>query len=545
MAELIPQTPNEISIGKSRVRSSRLSARAIWVLLIPSILVAGVVLLPIPYLIIRATGSDASIWKLIFSTSTLETLTRTLGLAFAVTFASILIAVPVGWLTTRTNLPLRKLWRVLTPLPLVIPSYVGAYLLVSSLGPRGIVAQWLQTWTNIERLPEIYGFTGAFYILTILSYPFVLLSVQAGFQKMDPALEEASRGMGKSAWQTFFKITLPQLRPAITTGSLLVVLYVLRDFGAVSIMRFNTFTRVIYIQYQSLFDRSTAAAFALVLVMITIAILYIEIASRSRTGHYSSTSKSNRPPKIMDLGKWKWPSFIFCLILVSAGVLMPALNLFYWLWRGIQSGEQIGSLWVATQNSIIGAGLAALAVIAVGLPVAILDTRHNTKTSRAIERITYIGFALPGIVIALALVFFGSRYAQFLYQSLPMLVIAYVILFVPEGVGAMRTSLLQVHSNMEEAGRSLGHSPITVFRKITLPLIQPGLIAGAGLVFLTALKELPATLILAPLGFKTLAISVWDAVSEAFFARAAGPALLLILVSSVPLAYLTLRGDKN
>lgn len=545
MAELSSRKPDDLELAKTRVRSSRMSGRAIWVLLIPSILAAGAVLLPLPYLIIRAGGADGSIWGRLLSASTAGIMANTVGLAVSVTLASILISVPIGWLTTRTNLPLRKLWRVLTPLPLVIPSYVGAYLLVSSLGPRGAIAQWLESWTGIERLPEIYGFTGAFYILTILSYPFVLLSVQAGFQKMDPALEEAARGMGYNAWQTFRKITLPQLRPAITAGSILVMLYVLRDFGAVSIMRFNTFTRVIYIQYQSLFDRSTAAAFALALVAITLLILYLEKITRARTAHYSSPSKSNRPPMRVDLGVWKWPAFGMCFILVWAGVFMPAANLFYWLWRGIASGEQVGALWQATQNSIIGAGLAALAVMTAALPVAIMDTRYNSKTSRTIERATYLGFALPGIVVALALVFFGSRYAQPLYQTLPMLVFAYVILFLPEGVGAVRTSMLQIHPNMEEAGRSLGRSPIKVFQKITLPLIRPGLAAGAGLVFLTTLKELPATLILAPLGFKTLAVGVWDAVSEAFFARAAAPALLLILVSSLPLAVLTLRGEKD
>jgi iron(III) transport system permease protein len=149
---------------------------------------------------------------------------------------------------------------------------------------------------------------------------------------------------------------------------------------------------------------------------------------------------------------------------------------------------------------------------------------------------TYIAFALPGIVIALALVYFGANYAPALYQTLFMLVFAYLILFTPEAVGIMQTTLLQIHPSLEEAGRSLGHHPFQVFRRITLPLLRPGIFASMALVFLTTLKELPATLILAPIGFKTLSTSVWSAVSEAFFAQAAAPALLIILVSSLPMA---------
>ncbi|HEX6303131.1 MAG TPA: ABC transporter permease subunit, partial [Anaerolineales bacterium] len=173
-----------------------------------------------------------------------------------------------------------------------------------------------------------------------------------------------------------------------------------------------------------------------------------------------------------------------------------------------------------------------------------LDVRRPSRLSHLLERATYMAYALPGIVIALALVFFGTNYALTLYQTLPLLIFAYIILFLPQAVGTIRASILQVHPILEEAGRSLGHSSLKVFRRITLPLVSPGIAAGAGLVFLTTMKELPATLILAPIGFQTLAYEVWSAVSEAFFAKAAAPALLLILVSSLPMSILIFR-DQN
>ena len=520
-------------------RRQRPSFRALAFLWGPSVLIAAVVLLPIFYLLLRA-GQAENVFELIFREAILSTISRTLLLATAVTIGSILLAVPLGWLTTRTDLPFRRWWAVLTALPIVIPSYVGAYLLVSTVGPRGMLQSWLEP-LGIDRLPEIYGFPGAFYILTLLSYPYILLGVRAALHNIDPSQEEAARGLGLSAMQTFFQITLPQLRPAIAGGGLLVALYVLRDFGAVSVMRYNTFTRVIFIQYKSAFDRTSAAALALVLVGLTLFLLYFEQRTRGRFRYHNNSARVKRPPTTIKLGRWKWPALLFVTLVVLGGVIIPGLNLGYWLVRGILAGENISSLWPATYNSIAASGLAGVGALLAALPVAILSVRYPNRISRLIEGISHIAFALPGIVIALALVFFGSGYARFLYQTLPLLVLAYVILFLPEAVGALRTSLLQIHPNMEEAARSLGHHPLQVFKKITLPLVRPGMGAGMALVFLTTMKELPATLILAPIGFKTLATNVWGAVSEAFFAQAAAPALLIIMISSVPTAILIFK----
>jgi iron(III) transport system permease protein len=189
-------------------------------------------------------------------------------------------------------------------------------------------------------------------------------------------------------------------------------------------------------------------------------------------------------------------------------------------------------------------GLAAAATSLAALPVAILSVRYPGWISTLVERTAYVGFALPGIVVALALVFFGARYATPIYQTLVLLIFAYVALFLSQAVGANRASLLQISPSLEEAARSLGRRPVQVFLTVTLPLVRSGMLAGAVLVFFTTMKELPATLILSPIGFKTLATSVWSATSEAFFARAAMPALLLIVVSAVPVALFTLRERK-
>ncbi len=504
-------------------------------------LVAAALLLPTVYLVIRAAGAGEAALQTLLRLHTLATMGRTVGLAFAVTGVSVLIAVPLAWLTVRTDLPLRRLWAALTPLPLVIPSYVGAYLFASALGPRGLAQQWLEGPFSVTRLPEIYGFPGALLALTLLSYPYLLLSVRAALLRMDPALEEASRSLGQSAWGTFWRVTLPHLQPALGAGGLLVALYTLRDFGAVSIMRYDTLTRVIYTQYRS-FDRSQAALFSLLLVGMTLLILALEarLYSRARYDHNGAT----RPPAQVSLGAWRWPALLFCITIVFFSLILPGGVLVYWLIRGLIAGETFSVLGTTTWNSLAASATAAAATLLAALPVAILVVRRPGRLARLLERLTYSAFALPGIAVALALVFFGVKYAPFLYQTFPLLILAYGILFLPQAVGAVRTSLLQLHPSLEETARSLGRRPAQVFFTITLPLVQPGLAAGASLVFLTTMKELPATLILAPIGFKTLAIDVWSAVSEAFFARAAAPALLIMLMSSLPMAFFILHEPK-
>lgn len=522
-------------------RANRPSARSLVFLWLPAAAVAASVLLPVAYLVVRAGSGADGLWPVVFRSSHLPVLAKSLLLALSVAFWSAVISVPLAWLTVRTDLPFRRLWSVLTALPLVIPSYIGAYLMISTIGPKGLLQSWLEP-LGVVRLPSVYGYPGAVVVLTLLSFPYTLLSVRACLKGIDPSLEEASRILGLSAWQTFWRVTFPQLRPGLAAGSLLVILYALRDFGAVAIMRYDSFTRVIYVQYQALIDRTAAAGLGLILVSVTAVILWFE--RRSQRAHRLYTSSTpKRPPDIVPLGRWTGVSLLFCGLVVLVSLAIPTANLVYWLSHGSSARQPLWAYWDETFNSFSVAALAAAVTLVAALPVAILSVRRPGKAATLLERTSYLGFAQPGIVIALALVFFGANYLTALYQTLPMLIFAYVVLFLPQSMGAAQASLLQVHPNLEEAGRGLGKSPLTVFRRVTLPIVRPGLLAGASLVFLTAMKELPATLLLSPIGFKTLATSVWGSVSEAFFAQAAAPALLLIVVSSVPMAYFVLRRD--
>jgi iron(III) transport system permease protein len=520
------------------VLSTRLRAPAIiWG---PATAVAAAMLLPLFYLGVRAAGAGEDALPLLLRPRTGELLLNTIGLTLTVTAATTLLAVPLAWLLVRSDLPGRHVWTVALSLPLVVPTYVSALAFVAALGPRGLLQQTLAAPLGIQRLPDIYGFPGAALVLTLTTYPYVLLTVRAAIQRLDPALWEAGRSLGCSPPELIRRITLPQLAPAIAAGALLVALYTLSDFGAVSLLQYDSFTLAIYTQYRASFDRQLAALFGLVLVALTLLVLILEGWVRSGARYHRSTPGAAREQRRVRLGRWKGAlALAYCALVAALALVLPVGVLAYWLLQGLGQGNAFALVWEPALHSLQGSALAAVAAVAGALPLALLAVRYPGPFGALLERAAYAGFALPGIVIALALVFFAANYVQPLYQTLALLVFAYVVRFLPEALGAVRASLLQINPHLEEAARSLGRSlPATIWA-VTLPLLRPGLVAGAALVFLTAMKELPATLLLAPTGFKTLATAIWGAAGEGLYAQAAAPALLLVAVSALALSLIT------
>lgn len=503
--------------------------------------IALAMLLPSAYLFVRVSEDWSGARDAITAGNTQAALVRTTMLAAAVTAAAIAAAVPLAWLTERTDLPWRRLWSVAFALPLAIPSYVGAFALVAALGPRGMLQDILSP-LGVETLPEVYGFRGAWLALTLFTFPYVFIPVQAAIRNLDRSLEEAARGLGSSRTATFLRVTLPQLRPPIAAGGVLVALYTLSDFGAVSILRFNSLSRIIYLRYTT-FDRGSAAALALLLVALTVLVVVMENALRGRA-RYHSTARHAAATTI-SLGHWRWPAFAFCSFVAGLSLVLPVSVIAYWLARGIEAGETLGFVRSAAWNSLYVSFLAAIVAVIAALPIARLSVRYPGAFSSAIEKAAYSGYALPGITIALALVFFASNYAPVVYQSMTLLIFAYLVRFLPQALAACRTALLRVNPHTEQAARSLGVGRWQTFARVTVPQITPGLTGGAMLVFLTVMKELPVTLLLSPIGFETLATQVWSATSEAFFARAALPALILVGLSALPMLFTTLREDAR
>ena len=493
------------------------STRPPKTLVVLSGVTALVAVTPLIYLLVRVfnAGFDRVI-ELLFRTRTLETVTTSISLVVVVVLGCLIVGVPSAWLISRTTIPLGRMWWVLVALPLAIPSYVAAYV-----------------W--IAQFPGMRGFWAAAFLLILVSSPYVVIPTAAAMRSIDPSMEEVARSLGKGPLAAFWQTTLPQIWPATAAGALLAGLYTLSDFGAVSIFRVDAFTRVIYASYRASFDRVGAAVLALVLVVLAAALVLAERRVRGRAQRWRVASGTVRPAVPLQLTGWKkftalgWLTFWAILAL---GV--PIISLIAQLLRGSQVPVRMGDLIQATMNS---AGVSALgAVIAVGLalPVGVLAARYRNRTTRSLETLAYAGHALPGVVVGLSLVFLTLALLPAIYQTVATLAIAYAILFLPKSIGSTRSAVAQVPPIMEQTARTLGRGPLSAWIATTLRLSWSGIAAGGLLVLLTAMKELPATLMLRPTGLDTLATQLWSRTEVAAYGAAAPYALVLIALAAIP-----------
>lgn len=521
--------------GKRRRAGRRLPPA----LLLPALLVAAGVALPLAYLVLRAFEAEpAALREIVFRQRNLALLGNTLLLTVGVLAASVAVALPLAWLTVRSDLKWRFLIVPVGVLPLAVPGYVGAYALLAASGEGGLIdAVTSFAW------PRPSGYLGALGVLTLFTFPYLYLNLWAALRGLDPSQEEAARSLGLSPLGVLRRVTLPALRPALYAGGLLVALHVLGDFGVVSLMRYETFSYAISLQYNASFDRVYAAWLSLMLIAVTIGALFLEAKLLSGVRLARTGSGAQRSAPLTRLGPWRLPAAAFVALIAGASLLVPLASIVYWLGQGLAGGAATDLAEVLVNSVLVSAPAAVLAT-ALSVPLAVLGVRYASKRTRLLERAAYLGYATPPLAFALALVFFTLRAAPALYQTLALLTLAYALHFLAEAVGPVRSRLYQATPRLEEAARSLGLSPLRAAWRVTLPLVRPGLLASFALVFLSALKELPLTFILSPVGFDTLARGVWSYTSEAMFAEAAPYALLLVLVSSVAAALL-LGGSRR
>jgi len=482
-----------------------------------------IAVLPLAYLAVR-TGEAGwtRVAAEVLSRRTGVLAARSLALAGVVTACCVTLGVAGAFLVTRTDLPARRLFGVLAALPLAIPTYVAGFA-------------WVSTVDTFE------GFWAAALVLTLCSYPYVFLPVAAALTGADPAQEEVSRSLGRGAWQTFTGVTLRQVRPAVAAGALLVALYVLSDFGAVSIVRVDTFTRAIFTAFNLGFDRTGALVLSTVLVVLTVLLLTGETLTRRRGARHARTGGAGRPPVRLRLHVLRWPAAGLCGVLAALALGVPAVSLVRWLAAGVSRPGSLDEVAAAAGNSLwvclVGTGL----TVGLALPIGLLAARAPGPLAVGLDRVTYLAHALPGLVIGLSLVYFGINVAYPLYQSVWLLALAYAVLFLPLAVAAVAAAAAQCPPVLEDVARTLGRRPPTVFATITLPLTLPGIGAGAALVFLACMKELPATLLLRPTGMDTLATKLWSHTAVAEYAAAAPYAALLVGLAAVPTSMLAVR----
>ncbi|ESS13049.1 MAG: ABC-type Fe3+ transport system, permease component [uncultured archaeon A07HR60] len=498
--------------------------------------IAATLVFPLSWLVIEAVTVDKGrAWELLFSVRTADVLANSLWLMIGVTVSSVLLGVPLAYLTARTDLPFRRFWSVVAALPLVVPSYVGAFAFVSAFGPQGEFHTLLAP-LGVGRVPEMSGLAGAVFVITLYTYPYVYLTTRAALLSFDTQLIEAARTLNHGRWDVFRRVTLPQTRPAIAAGALLTALYAVSDFGTPSIMRVPVFTRQIFVEYNA-FGQDYAALLSLQLLAVVLVVLALE--RQIRPDQTVQGDDADQGANRVQLGGWRWPATLLPAAVSAVALAVPVWILSLWLRRStVARRPSMAFEWIQVANSVSVALAAATVASVVAIPIAYFAANHDSRLAALFERTTYVGFAVPGIVLALALVYFGAGYLPWIYQTLPLLVFAYVVRFVPQVVGSARTSILQVDPQLVEASRTLGQSSLGAFRRVTLPLVRSGIIAGAALVFLTTMKELPATLVLRPSGFDTIVTQIWRAQETALYQYAAVPALLLLGISGISMAVL-------
>ncbi len=456
---------------------------------------------------------------LLASTGSWNLIGNTVEIALIATPLCGILGTVEAWLIERTAIPLKAVWSVLLVAPLTMPLFVTSY-----------------TWAHLG--PLFQGEPGAIGIIVVSYSPLVFLLVSAALRGLDHALEEVAQSMGSSPLKTFFSVVLPQLWPALLGSMLLVGLDALVEFDAFVALSFQTVSTSIYAQYQTSFSSSGAAVLSISSILCCLILLAGERLLRGNRNYTRLAHGALRPIQLSPSMRTLPIRLGLLIIFAGVGIALPIATLIYWFTSGSSLALNLASLSIqalpaSTLTSLmLGVSTAACTVL-LAFPVALLITRHPTFLANMMERTVFLAFALPDLVAAIAISSGASTVTPWLYETVPLLIYAYVILYIPLAVVALRTSLGQIEPRLEDVARTLGSTPLGVIRRITIPLARPGIGAAAVLVFAFVLGDLSTTQVLSPPGMTTLGTEFWSNSSTVAFAAAAPFALALALLAGI------------
>jgi iron(III) transport system permease protein len=481
------------------------------------------VLLPVLYVVLSATRAGRSgILSDLVRPYTLGLLVNTLVIATAVTLLASAVATGAAWCTERSDLAGRRWWRLAVALPLAIPAYVSSF-----------------AWSSFG--PQFQGMSGAIVILTFYSVPMVYLPVVAALRSLDPSFEDVARSLGHGRLACFRRVVLPQIAPALGGGALLVAAHMLAEFGAFSFLSVETFTTAIFDQYTAEFNNQAAALLSGVLMLICLPVAFGEAWFRGRHRVARVGRGAARRIAPIALGWAAIPVTLALLALVAASFLVPVVTLVFWMAQGHSTGQGLNHLLPTLATSLGYALPGALLTTALAVPLVAATREARGRVSVLLDRLPYVVHGLPGIVIALAAVAVAIRFAPAIYQSTLLVMLVYAALFLPLGQSAVRASAELVPRELGDIARSLGDTPFRAFRRAVLPNLMPGIGAALALTALQAMRELTATLLLAPAGTSTLATEFWNYTSDRAYGAAAPFAVALVVISGLPVYLFTMR----
>jgi iron(III) transport system permease protein len=407
---------------------------------------AAFMALPIGFVIWRSMQAGADRWLSLLDYRIPFLLMNTLQITFTTTLFAIVIGVSLAWLVYRCDTPGRGIWQWLFALPLMLPPYVGAVSYIMVFGPAG----WIRDVTGSVPF-NIYSFWGTLLVLTLFKFPYVFLICGAAIRGMNRSYEDTARSLGLNNWELFWKVNFPFLRPAIGAGAILTALCVLSEFGVIAIMRYNTFTTAIFYQMES-YDRLSASVLSMVLMVLTLLFLWLESLNRRKQKYYQ-TSGTYTPLDLIKLGKWKALSILWISLILFASVVLPIGILIYWSVYGLSQGALDSSFWNYTLNSIKVAGIAAIASMILALPLIYLKSRYPSVLSSLFYKLSTSGYALPGVVVALGLIYLINSYLPWLYNTFFVIAIAYLVRFLPQALQYGDASLILYHQgSMKQPG---------------------------------------------------------------------------------------------
>ena len=527
--------------------------------------VALLVATPILIVVSSIATPSLEVWRHLWETQLTELIWNTLILIVGVGLGVAVLGTGLAWLVTMYRFPGRAAFEWLLILPLAMPAYVIGFVFLAIFDYAGPVQSWLRhafgpgIW-----FPDVASSGGVVLVMTLVFYPYVYLLARAAFLEQSETILEAAHALGASRWEVFWKVALPLARPSIVAGLALALMEALADFGTVAIYGFNTFTVAIYRVWFGLFDRGAATELASLLLLFTLTLYLLERSLRGRARFYQTEGRV-RPATPKRLTGWKaWTASGVAGLTVGVAFLVPVAQLILWTVTSFGGSDYDHRYPTYMLNTLTLGAITAAVAVAAAVVVGYGLRLSRSRFVAAFGRIASMGYALPGSVIAvgvlvplafvdhsldaLLLAFWGTGSGLVLTGSMVGLVFAYLVRFLAVSCQTVEASLVKITPNMDMAGRSLGVSQGGVLWRIHLPLIRGGLCTAAILVFVDVIKEMPATLLLRPFGYETLALRVWELTSESLWQAAALPALTIVAVGILPvliLARMSVRHDET
>jgi iron(III) transport system permease protein len=536
-------------------RPIRLRPPSPWTL--TALAIAATLAVPSLGVVSSLTRPARDVWTHLWRTQLLELTLNTVALVAGVGAGTLLLGTALGWMVTSYEFPGRRHFEWALMLPLALPAYVIGFATLGLLDYAGPLQTMLRQRLAVTGLPNPRGYWGVVLVMTLVFYPYVYLLARTAFREQGAATLETARSLGRSRWQAFRQVALPMARPSLVAGVSLAMMEALADFGTVATFGYRTLTEAIYRVWYGMFDRLASAQLAALLLLFALTLLLLEQGLRGRARFVQSQRRGPGVRRLPLTGAAAALASVGCGAVLTAAFVVPVGQLLIWArtaaagWRTV-----VPAFGTVLANTVVLAGAAAFATCALALLLGYAARLHPAASVRVASRVASMGYALPGSVVAVGVLvplarldhtlatvtewLLGRPAGLVLTGSAAALVFAYAVRFLAVSLQTLEASLIKIPPSFDDAARSLGAGVAGTLGRVHLPLMRGGVLTALVLVFVETVKEMPATLLLRPFDFDTLAIAVWERTAESQWPEASVPALAIVAAGLLPV-FLAIR----